>query len=385
MGVFPTYEEFVAEVRGLNGTDLVKEVTAFGKSVRFEDLYVVTLSDNIQTRTKNGVLVLGAVNSEPVPARFILYTIKRMLQEYATDDDVALILKTTELHFIPIVNMDGYKALSVGYAKTQDWTSFHPKSFGALNSCTTSAEMSGVNLDRNFPHDWGLDDVGSSSDTCSEDYRGTKFFSEPETKRVDDWSILNPFQLGISYHSYGKEYLYPFSGDATEPLDSVDRKIYDMLQPMVPSDYAYGRYTTIRSTPSNGSALDYLLKPDTTALAAYLASTHFPTLDEITETDTKNYDTFIKLCKAVAFSLEVSLVETHDELCDVLHPCEIEGAYSTMILTYNVTNTALGTTQPLELNLFLDYSFDVPDYTFKLARAGKYEGKENRDGAIGFA
>ena len=42
----------------------------------------------------------------------------------------------------------------------------------------------GVDLNRNWPYMWGMDDEGSSNDTCSEVYRGPAPGSEEEVKGI---------------------------------------------------------------------------------------------------------------------------------------------------------------------------------------------------------
>ncbi|MBK8636570.1 MAG: hypothetical protein IPN72_24695 [Saprospiraceae bacterium] len=45
----------------------------------------------------------------------------------------------------------------------------------------------GVDLNRNYNTDWG--GAGSSSNTCSDSYRGASVFSEPESKVIRDFII----------------------------------------------------------------------------------------------------------------------------------------------------------------------------------------------------
>ncbi|MEE4248045.1 MAG: M14 family zinc carboxypeptidase [Kangiellaceae bacterium] len=177
---------------------------SIGHTAKGADIYAVTVTDESATQSveKNGVFVIGAVNGEPAPVSFLLYTISRLLSDYAagTNDELKLILKTSELYFIPVVHVDGYKALSDGFLSGETLAdAYHPKNFADDAVCVSDSEASGVNLDRNFPHDWNADDVGSSPDPCSPDYRGSELFSEPETKRVDDWSIQHPAALGLTY------------------------------------------------------------------------------------------------------------------------------------------------------------------------------------------
>ena len=39
----------------------------------------------------------------------------------------------------------------------------------------------GVDINRNYSFKFGMDESGSSSNPCQEDYRGERAFSEPET------------------------------------------------------------------------------------------------------------------------------------------------------------------------------------------------------------
>ena len=47
----------------------------------------------------------------------------------------------------------------------------------------------GVDLNRNYGFRFGFDDKGSSPDPCSEYYRGSAPFSEPETKAIRDFVV----------------------------------------------------------------------------------------------------------------------------------------------------------------------------------------------------
>ena len=69
----------------------------------------------------------------------------------------------------------------------------------------------GVDLNRNYGFEWGIDDVGSDPFTNSEKYRGVAPFSEPETQVVRDFCLSRQFKTAINAHSYGQKLLYPWS------------------------------------------------------------------------------------------------------------------------------------------------------------------------------
>ena len=53
---------------------------------------------------------------------------------------------------------------------------------------------------------WALDDQGSSSDPCSETYRGTSAFSEPETQIIRDKAIQTAYiNLEMRYQTYARD------------------------------------------------------------------------------------------------------------------------------------------------------------------------------------
>lgn len=76
-------------------------------------------------------------------------------------------------------------------------------------SSQTSA-CKGVDGNRNFDFKWGH--VGTSSNACSDIFRGVKPFSEVETRAVRD--ILQTYKstckMYLSLHSYGSYLIYPW-------------------------------------------------------------------------------------------------------------------------------------------------------------------------------
>ena len=61
----------------------------------------------------------------------------------------------------------------------------------------------GVDLNRNYPFKFGVDDVGSSNSECEEDYRGAAPFSEPETAALRDFITKwkDQLKIVINFHA----------------------------------------------------------------------------------------------------------------------------------------------------------------------------------------
>ena len=101
---------------------------------------------------------------------------------------------------VPMANPDGYE-----YSRTTD-------RYWRKNRRTNSgSNCLGVDLNRNWDLSFG---TGASSKPCSQVYKGTKPFSEPETealstemKRVNS---IDDLRLMISLHSYGQLLVYPW-------------------------------------------------------------------------------------------------------------------------------------------------------------------------------
>ena len=72
----------------------------------------------------------------------------------------------------------------------------------------------GVDLNRNFSYKWG--GRGSSGQTCSEEYRGQRAFSEPETAALRKFLLARrgSVLMYLTFHSYGQMILYPWGYDA---------------------------------------------------------------------------------------------------------------------------------------------------------------------------
>lgn len=101
---------------------------------------------------------------------------------------------------VPMANPDGYE-----FSRTKDRYWRKNRRINASPSCP------GVDLNRNWDEAFG---VGASTNPCSEVYKGTEPFSEPETEALSTEmqrvSSVDDLRLMISLHSYGQVMLYPW-------------------------------------------------------------------------------------------------------------------------------------------------------------------------------
>ncbi len=74
--------------------------------------------------------------------------------------------------------------------------------------------MQGVDLNRNYEYKFSADDGGSSGAPCSEDFRGTRAFSEPETRAIRDFLLDHPrVKVALNFHAYGPLFIQPYNYD----------------------------------------------------------------------------------------------------------------------------------------------------------------------------
>ncbi|MGP4021834.1 M14 family zinc carboxypeptidase [Actinomadura sp. 3N407] len=132
--------------------------------------------------------------------------VRRLLHHYVggygANAEITKIIDTTELWFIPVVNVDGYDLTF------EDGFRLWRKNTRDNNGDGQITGVDGVDLNRNFPYKWGYDNEGSSDQPSNQTYRGPSPASEPETRvQTELYKKLRPAYL-INYHSAAELLLY---------------------------------------------------------------------------------------------------------------------------------------------------------------------------------
>jgi len=192
------------------------------------------LGDSVQGRDILAVRLTADARTTPVGSRpAVLYQATtharewistevgmRLLQWYidnADDPDVASILSSTEVWFIPVLNPDGYE-------HTFDVERLWRKNLRDNDGDGQITNSDGVDLNRNYPEHWNYDNEGSSSQFSSETYRGAAPASEPETQADMALFDMADIRFAISYHSFGELLLYAQGWQVQTP--AADDPIY---------------------------------------------------------------------------------------------------------------------------------------------------------------
>ncbi|MFT6849819.1 MAG: carboxypeptidase T [Sphingobacteriales bacterium] len=187
-----------------------------GYSIENRPIYAMRVSDkpNIEQEGREQILYTAVTHArEPMSVTQMVYFLWYLF-ENTDEEEVQEILTTSELYFIPLVNPDGYAY--------NQFTNPEGGGMWRKNRKEFDDGEFGVDLNRNFGYNWGLDDEGSSGDTFSNVYRGVEPFSEPETQAIRDFTISKNFKIAMNYHSYGNLLLYPWGYTQDACVDSVE-------------------------------------------------------------------------------------------------------------------------------------------------------------------
>ncbi len=226
---------------------------------------MVIVGQSLEGRDMFGIKITGPGSVANRPAAFynaaqharewatppvIAYIAQQFLENYATDCRIKQLVDQVEFYLVPIVNPDGYVYT---WGPDRMWRKNRRPPPGG-SSCW------GVDTNRNWGYQWG--GQGSSPDPCTETYRGTAGFSEPETQAVRDYVMANPrFQVSMDFHSYSQLVMSPWAYTSTLP---AAHPTFNMLNlAMAEAIFStYGKvynpgpvYTTIY--PAAGGAVDW--------------------------------------------------------------------------------------------------------------------------------
>ena len=178
-----------------------------GRSSEGKSLKVLQVGSG--ERGKPAIFIDGGIHArEWISPSTVTYILKEFLENPAK---YSKILSKVDLYFLPLANPDGYE-----FSRRSDRLWRKNRAHSERGKCA------GVDLNRNFGYKWG--GKGSSNNQCSETYRGTRPFSEPESRAMRDFILARRgnIRMYITFHSYGQMILYPWGYDRVDARDSAE-------------------------------------------------------------------------------------------------------------------------------------------------------------------
>ncbi len=191
------------------------------------DIWAIKISDHVNKEEirEPEVLYMAMHHArEIITPEIMLYWMHYLTDNYGKDSTVTKIVNTRQIWIVPLVNPDGFE-----YVRNVDM-------WWRKNRRRNADGSYGVDLNRNYSFKWAYDDIGSSGRPSSNVYRGTAPFSEPETRAIRDLVEAHHFVISLSYHSYGRMFLYPWGYIAE---DTPDNPIFKAIADSVTARNGY--------------------------------------------------------------------------------------------------------------------------------------------------
>ena len=176
-----------------------------GPSYQGNEIWCLKISDDPRNEENEPACCLNSTihADEPLGTSTVVMYAGRLLSGYGCDSVCTWLVNNREIYIIPILNVDGSIYNSDSGGAQSSWRkNRHP--YGA---------DVGVDLNRNFGYKWGYDNVGSSPNPSSWNYRGPARLSEPEAQAMRDLSLSHRFRTWADFHMAGFWNLYPWGFD----------------------------------------------------------------------------------------------------------------------------------------------------------------------------
>lgn len=251
-GDYHSYDEVTKELKNLAqkypDICLAKEI---GRSIEGRALWALKISDKVTTKeAEPAILFLGGHHArEWISVEIPLYLGRYLAENYGSNSLVRNLVDQSQIWIVPLVNPDGLE-YSIKFYR-----------YWRKNRRLNNDGSYGVDLNRNYGFNWGIDNRGSSPNPSSETYRGTAPFSEPETRAVRDLFYQYSFVALVSYHSYSQVILFPWGyttmpPDQFELLFNLSKRMSDLMVKVHGRRYDFGQASTLLYL-TNGDTTDW--------------------------------------------------------------------------------------------------------------------------------
>lgn len=190
------------------------------------DLRIAVATNRGKPGPKPALFLLSSIHArEYTPAELGTRFIEDLVLGYGHDPEATWLLDHHAVHVLLQGNPDGRKRAESGLSWRKNWNPTH----------CGEGSWPGVDLNRNFPFEWGQHG-GSSGSACDQTFRGPVPASEPETQAVIDYvRALYPDLRGpalddpapdstqgifIDLHSFSRLVLWPWGFSTLLPPNS---------------------------------------------------------------------------------------------------------------------------------------------------------------------
>ncbi|MFF5809482.1 M14 family zinc carboxypeptidase [Streptomyces sp. NPDC012746] len=184
---------------------------------------------------KKTIVVVGGLRArEWIGPAACVQACAQFITQARTHSTVGNLLRTYEVAFVPIVNVDGYE-----YTRSTDRQWVKNRQPNSDSGCT------GTHLTSNSDTHWG----NGSTDPCSEEYQGPAAFSAPESHAVANYLRAKRNVIGLlDVGGGGLSLAHPYGYSPTKMPTNVDRQ--DQVGKKMATAMASARGTSYRQGPA---------------------------------------------------------------------------------------------------------------------------------------
>lgn len=226
LGGFWTLAEVTAKLDDLVASDtrglVADRVDTLGFSVQGRPVLALEIGRHVDGPDDRPVALFNALTHcrEPEGMQALFYFVDDLLATYDTDPVSHYLLDQRRIVVVPVVNPDGY-AFNERIRDSTAAFGLWRKNLRDNDGNHTTNGADGVDLNRNFGYQWGLNNTGSGASPSSATYRGPAAFSEPETRIQRDLVIALHPVTGFSFHTYSDLMLHPWGFTPAGTADSA--------------------------------------------------------------------------------------------------------------------------------------------------------------------
>jgi len=221
-GIYHTWSENIAFVDSLRllYPQVVSAKWSLGQTLEGRDIWCFRVSANPDVDEDEPEIMIDGLHHarEVMASEFPIMFAEYLAVNYGTDPEITYLLDHRELYIVPIVNPDGFVH--------NETTNPNGGGMWRKNRRDNGDGTIGVDVNRNYPYMWGLDDSGSSPDPGSEVYRGPSAGSELETQAIMGFIDSREIRTHDSIHTYSNLTLYPW-GYTSSP--TPDGAVFDFM------------------------------------------------------------------------------------------------------------------------------------------------------------
>lgn len=238
----PDEVEAALEWIALEHRDIVR-LTVIGTTAGGNPIHAIEISDQPGVEEDEPAILFNGQHHarEVVTSHIVMDVVETLTDGYLVDPEITEWVQNFKTVCVPMVNPDGVHHVFDANPLWRRNRKVYP-------------ECVGVDLNRNYPYQWGPG-CGSSG-SCNDTYRGPAPASERETLAMIALSEIYGFTMATSYHSYGRFIDYPYAcADGTSSSLMPEHEVVDALMHGIADAIATVDgidYTVFSPTPLGG-------------------------------------------------------------------------------------------------------------------------------------